>query len=402
MYMLVLDKKKDCCGCSACVNICPVGCISMKPDEEGFLYPKFDEDKCVECGKCEKVCPIKNSPNNTRINEAICARAKDLDIVKKSTSGGFFTPLAKHILENDGTVVGVVCNDKIVIEHIFVKNNNKDELAKLRGSKYVQSDLKNCFSKVKEELEDGTKVCFSGTPCQVSGLLNYLGKDYENLITIDMICKGVPSPKLWRKYVNYQEKKYNSKIKKVSFRNKTYGYHSGTMELVFENGKKYHGSGRIDYFLKSFYKDISSRPSCYACSFKTDKHPSDFTIFESWHASTVVPGLKDDNWGYTSVLINSDKGRELFSSIKDEYEWYSIDKEQAIQLDGIMVRNNSVPHSNRNEFYKDLDNEELDKHIARFIPISKKDYMLESSKTILHKTKILFVLKKIKRRGKRK
>ena len=255
---------------------------------------------------------------------------------------------------------------------------------------------------MKNKLESNQMVCFSGTPCQVSGLLSYLEKDYANLITVDMICKGVPSPKLWKKYVDYQEEKYKSKIVKVSFRKKTYGYHSGTMELVFENGKKYRGSGRVDCYLKSFYKDISSRPSCYECSFKTDKHPSDFTIFESWHASTVVPGLKDDNLGYTSALINTDKGRKLFSDIKGKYEWYSIDKEQAIELDGIMVRKSSVPHPKREEYYKDLDNETLEEHIAKFIPITKKDYMLERSKTILYKTKLLFVLKKIKRRGKRK
>ena len=212
-----------------------------------------------------------------------------------------------------------------------------------------------------------------------------------------MICKGVPSPKLWKKYVEYQEKKYNSKIKQVSFRKRTYGYHSGTMELAFENGKKYRGSGRVDYHLKCFYKDICSRPSCYDCSFKSDKHPSDYTIFESWHASTVVPGLKDDDLGYTSVFINSARGRNLFSEIKDKYEWYPIDKEQAIELDGIMVRNNSKPHPKRNEFYKDLDKESLDKHVARFIPITKKDYLVEKSKTILYKTKLLYIFKRIKK-----
>ena len=398
--MLSINKKQECCGCTACVNACPVNCISMQPDEEGFLYPDFDAEKCIDCNKCDKVCPIKNNLNNTSKIEAICARAKDLEIVKDSTSGGFFTPLAQYVLGQNGAVVGAECNESNSIEHIFV-NDDKD-LAKLRGSKYVQSNLKNVFEEVKKSLESNLTVCFSGTPCQVSGLLSYLDKDYDNLITVDMICKGVPSPKLWKKYVDYQEKRYNSKIKKVYFRKKTYGYHSGTMELVFENDKKYRGSGRVDYYLKSFYKDISSRPSCYDCSFKTDKHPSDFTIFESWHASTVVPGLKDDNLGYTSVLINTDKGRNLFSKIKDRYEWYSIDKEQAIELDGIMVRNNSTPHPKREEYYKDLDNEELDEHIARYIPISKKDYFIERSKTILYKTNILPILKRIKRRRKQK
>ena len=395
--MLVLNKKEECCGCTACANICPVGCISMQPDEEGFLYPNIDKERCIECHKCETVCPIKNKNNNTKEVEAICARAKDLNIVKDSTSGGFFTPIAQYVLDSNGIVVGAICNDDSKIEHIIVNSGNKGDLSKLRGSKYVQSDLNHLFATVRSELETGTKVCFTGTPCQISGLLNYLEKEYENLITIDMICKGVPSPKLWKKYVDFQEKKYNSKIQQVSFRKKTYGYHSGTMELTFENGKKYRGSGRVDYHLKSFYKDICSRPSCYDCSFKSDKHPSDYTIFESWHASTVVPGLKDDDLGYTSVFINTARGRNLFSEIKYKYEWYPIDKEQAIELDGIMVRNNSKPHPKRNEFYKDLDKESLDKHVARFIPITKKDYLVEKSKTILYKTKLLYLFKKIKK-----
>ena len=400
--MLILERKEECCGCTACVNICPVDCIAMQADEEGFLYPHIEKDKCIECNQCAVVCPINNNPKSSAKVDAVCARAKDLNIVRESTSGGFFTPIAQYVLDNDGIVVGAICNKNNTIEHIIVNHSNKEELEKYRGSKYVQSELGNMFSTVKSELEKGTKVCFSGTPCQISGLFNYLKKDYENLITIDMICKGVPSPKLWKKYVDFKEKKYNSKIKQVSFRKKTYGYHSGTMELLFENGKKYCGSGRVDYYLKSFYKDICSRPSCYECSFKSDKHPSDYTIFESWHASTVVPGLKDDNLGYTSVLINSDKGRTLFSQIKDKYEWYPIDKEQAIELDGIMVRNNSKPHPKRYEYYKDLDNESLDKHIEKFIPISKKDYLIEKSKAILFKTKILYLLKRIKRKVKRR
>lgn len=391
--MLHLEKKEDCCGCTACESICPIGCITMQPDEEGFVYPYIDTDKCIDCHKCEKVCPIKKDKKNINRVDAICCRALDKNIVKDSTSGGFFTPLAQHVLEQQGCVIGVECGDDKIIKHISVKNKN--DLNKLRGSKYVQSDLNGVFSDVKKELNNGTMICFSGTPCQVSGLLSYLDKDYENLITVDMVCKGVPSPKLWKKYVDYQEKKYNSKIREVSFRKKTYGYHSGTMELIFENGKKYSGSGRVDFFLKSFYSDISSRPSCYNCSFKSDSHQSDFTIFESWHASTVVPGLKDDDLGYTSVLINSDKARSVFLKIKDKYEWYEIDKEQAIELDGIMVRNNSKPHPKRGEYYQDLDNEELDEHIAKYIPVSKKDYYVENSKSLLYKTKMLQMVKNI-------
>lgn len=395
--MLHFSKKENCCGCTACESICPIGCIAMQPDEEGFVYPNIDKNKCIDCHRCEKVCPIKNNQDNIKQVDAICARASDIGIVKDSTSGGFFTPLAHHILEQKGKVVGAAYYYDKKIEHIIVCDSNREDISRLRGSKYVQSDLKNIFTEVKKELDFGKLICFSGTPCQISGLLNYLDKDYENLITVDVICHGTPSPKLWKKYVNYQENKYKSNIMSVSFRKKTYGYHSGTMELVFENGRKYKGSARVDYMLKSFFGEISSRPSCYECGFKTDTHRSDFTIFDSWHASELVPGLKDDDMGYTNVFINTDKGREVFSAIKKYYEYYTIDKELAIRLDGKMVRNSAIPHQRRNEYYVDLDKEDLDKHIQRFIPISKKDYLVEKSKTILYKTKLLYLFKRIKK-----
>ena len=393
--MIHFEKKEQCCGCTACANICPMECILMQPDEEGFLYPYINKEKCVECNKCETVCPIKNNYTEERKIESICLRSIDKDTVNGSTSGGFFTPLCNYVLENDGVVVGVAFTENKKIEHIFVDCNNRDKVSKLRGSKYVQSYLYDTFSKIKKLLENEKLVCFSGTPCQISGLLSYLGREYKNLITVDVICHGTPSPKLWKKYVDYQERKYDSTVKEVSFRKKTFGYHSGTMELVFENGKKHNGSARVDFMLKSFFSEISSRPSCYDCSFKTDQHQSDFTIFDCWSASKLVPGLKDDDKGYTNVFINSDKGRKLFERLKDEYSWYPVDLEKAISLDGIMVRNSAIPHPRRDEYYLDLDNEELDEHIQRFIPVSKKDIFVENSKSFLYKIKLLNIIKKI-------
>lgn len=393
--MIHLEKKEHCCGCTACANICPTGCISMQPDEEGFLYPNINKEKCIECNKCETVCPIKNNQIEERKIEAVCLRSVDMDTVNESTSGGFFTPLCEYVLKLNGVVVGVAFTENKKIEHILVDNNNRYEVSKLRGSKYVQSYLNDTFSRIKQLLDNERLVCFSGTPCQVSGLIGYLEKDYKNLITVDVVCHGTPSPKLWKKYVDYQERKYNSEIREVSFRKKTYGYHSGAMELMFENGKIHNGSARVDFMLKSFFSEISSRPSCYDCRFKNDQHQSDFTIFDCWSASELVPGLKDDDKGYTNVFINSDKGRILFEGLKDEYEWYPVDLEQAISLDGIMVRNSAKPHPKRNEYYMDLDDEELDEHIQKYIPVSKKDYFVESSKSVLYKTKLLYIIKKI-------
>lgn len=289
-------------------------------------------------------------------------------------------------------MIGVGYNEKLQIKHIIVSNHNKDDLRKITGSKYVQSNLENIFTNIKKILDKKTQVLFSGTPCQVEGLLNFLQKEYDNLITVDVICHGTPSQKIWNEYIKYQEKKYKSKISNFNFRNKTYGYHSGTMMLKFENGKKYYGSARTDFMLKSFFSEISSRPSCYSCSFKKEKHRSDFTIFDCWHASKLNESIKDDDRGYTNLFINTQKGCEIFNNIKDDFVYYESEYKKAIDFDGSMVKNSAIPHENRGEFYKYLNNHSLEETIKEFIPISKKDFIIEKIKLPLYKiglTKII-------------
>ncbi len=398
--MINIVNKAACSGCSACVHVCPKNCIEMKPDEEGFLYPEVDTESCINCGLCDKICPIKIteavSQDNT-VADAFCLRAKSTDVVKDSTSGGFFTPLCEYVLNKNGVVFGAAYTEAKKIEHILVSAENKDDAKLLRGSKYVQSNPGDSFAKVKELLKDGVTVVYSGTPCQVAGLLSFIKEPYDNLITVDLICHGTPSPMLWEKYINYQEQKYKSEVVKVSFRKKTYGYHSGTMELVFKNGKVYHGSARVDYMLKSFFKEISSRPACYECHFKTDHHKSDFTIFDCWSASKLVSGLKDDDLGYTNVFVNTEKGRRLLSELKCFYEYYPVDLEKAIELDGSMVRKSAVPHKERKNYYKNLKETPLPEHINKFIPVTKKDYILENVKGVIYKLGLLNLIKKLKK-----
>ena len=388
------SNKDKCCGCTACMNICPVNAIEMIPDEEGFLYPVVNKEKCINCDLCEKTCPIINKKKvEGKIEEAYALRAKDEKILKTSTSGGFFTPIANWILKN----IGVGFGDEKRIEHVIITNENKKRLPELRGSKYVQSYLGDIYKQTKGLLETGKEVLFSGTPCQVQGLIKFLSKDYENLITVDLICHGVPSPKLWEKYVEYQEKKHNSKIIKVNFRNKTYGYHSGTMNLVFDNGKKYYGSARVDYMLKSFFTEISSRPCCYDCKFKDRKHISDFTIFDAWTVNrTTYNKVKDDDRGYTNIFVNSNKGKEILKKIKKDYTLYEIDIDKAIELDGIMVENSAIPNKNRKEYYKFFKENSIENTIKKFIPVTGKDMIIENIKNILYKMGLLNKIKKIK------
>lgn len=223
-------------------------------------------------------------------------------------------------------------------------------------------------------------------------------RDYDNLITVDLICHGTPSPKLWKKYVEFQEKRYNSKIMQVSFRNKTYGYHSGTMKLVFENGKVYYGSARVDYMLKSFFKEISSRPSCYNCKFKSKNHISDFTIYDCWSIEKLNASIKDDDLGYTNIIVNSLKGKKILDTIKNQFEIYPVELDKQIKYDGIMVEKSAVPNEKRAFYYLGLNENGIEKNVKTYINVTKKDYIIEKVKIILYKTKILNFLKKIRKK----
>ena len=238
-------------------------------------------------------------------------------------------------------------------------------------------------------------MCFVGTTCQVSGLKSYLRKEYENLIAVDLVCHGAPSPKLWEKYLNYQKNEYHSDIEEISFRNKTYGYHSGTMTIRFSNGRVYNGSARVDYMLKSFFREIASRPICYECPFKKIERCSDFTIYDCWHASELVDGLKDDDKGYTNVIVQSKKGADVLIQIRDSYEMYPVDTQKAIELDGSMVLKSAVSHPKRSEYYKDLDSDTLPEHIQRFIPVTKKDLAIERSKILIYRLGVYQGLKSV-------
>lgn len=395
--MLYEDNKVNCCGCTACYNVCPIGAITMEPDFEGFLYPVVDKEKCIGCGACDRVCPIKKfSEPEEGYLKTVALRTRDDEVLSNSTSGGFTTPLVQYVIANGGVVCAASYSPEFKVEHTVIDSCEalESEISKMRGSKYVQSDLGDVYKKLKGHIEAGRLVCFIGTTCQTTGLVTYLGKKYDNLYLVDLVCHGTPSPKLFEKYLDYQKKKYKSNIKNVVFRNKTYGYHSGTMKIEFENGKVYYGSARVDYMLKSFFKEISSRPSCYECKFKTKKRYSDFTIYDAWHAAEMV-GIADDDRGFTHVIIHSQKGEKLLDTIKDSYEMYEVDSDLAVKLDGIMVAQSAHAHPRRKDYYRELYNRGLDEHIEEFIRVSKKDYIVEQSKSFIYKIGLMQILKKL-------
>lgn len=395
--MIQITKKEDCCGCTACANICPKDAIVMQPDEEGFLYPQVLADKCVECGLCEKVCPVANKICiDNRDPKTYVLRTKNEGVLRQSTSGGFVTPLAKWVLKQGGVICAASYDQDFKVVHTILETPDEKKLARIRGSKYVQSDLCDCYSRIKEYLKQERMVCFVGTTCQVNGLKTFLGKDYQGLLCVDLVCHGTPSPKLWDKYLAHQKEKYGAQISEIAFRNKTYGYHSGTMKIAFANGKTYYGSARVDYMLKSFFREIASRPICYQCPFKTLERCSDFTIYDCWHAAQLVAGLKDDDKGYTNVIVQSEKGQDVLEQIKQNYEIYPADTHKAVELDGSMVLKSVVPHAKRAEYYQNLDQSTLPDHVQKFIPISSRDHLIERCKLTLYRLGIYTILKNAK------
>lgn len=393
--MIVINNKENCCGCTACYNACPKKCINMKADLEGFLYPEVNIQDCVECNICDNVCPMNQASLYDDNKEAYCIRTKNNSVLKESAAGGFYTGLCEYVINNNGIAIGAIISEDNEIKHISVTEKNKSYMIRFRGSKYVQSNMDRMFSFVKEKLENNIMVCFSGTPCQVSGLYSFLKRRYNNLITLDFVCRGVASPLFWKKYIDFQEGKYKSKAKRINFRKKTYGYHSCTMEIEFDNGMVYSKGAKNDIFLRCYTSDSCSRPSCYNCHFKNDKHAADLTVFDSWHAETLIK-RHDDDRGYTNLIINNHFGKEIFDKIKDNYYFYSVDIEKAIELDGIMMKKSSIPNSKRNKFYEKIFVGDVKTNIDEMLPISTFEIIEEKSKNILHKLKLLSFAKRVK------
>lgn len=390
----ICKDKTLCTGCTACANICPKSCISMVTDTEGFKYPKIAELQCVNCGFCEKICPVNNPPVIESVKEAYVARYKDLEIVDNSTSGGSYSAFADYTFAKGGLLYGVGYDTDMRVRHFSIDSSEKDRIAEMRGSKYVQSDLDVSFKEIKSELVAGRFVCFSGTPCQVAGLKAYLKKDYENLITVDLVCHGVASPLFFKKYVEYQAGKYKSRPKDIRFRNKTYGYHSGTMMVKFENGKKYYGSGRIDYMLKAYFKGACSRYSCYQCPFKGVSRCSDFTVFDSWHIGQLVSGQVDDDRGYTNIFVHTDKGRTVLQEIASSFTIWQADADNMKNLDGVMIDNNPKMHSCRGNLIDEIAQGSFEAAMQKSLPVSFKDHVLEKVKAVSYRIGVLKFVKK--------
>lgn len=365
--MINIQEKNNCCGCQACYNICPKNAIKMLEDEKGFKYPQVNKEKCVNCGLCEKVCPILNNKQIKNTPKAYACINKDEEIRIQSTSGGIFTLIASAIIKKGGVVFGATFNDEFGVYHTY--SETIDDLKKFRSSKYLQSDMQLSYKKAKEFLDNGKYVLFTGTPCQIEGFKSYLmGKEYDKLYLQDIICHGVPSPLVWKKYKQYREHKMNSKLEQMSFRSKENttwgGYH---VNMRFDNNSKYDINHNDDVYMKAFLKHLSLRESCTDCKFKKNNRLSDITLADFWGIKNVKPELNDEK-GTSLVIINSTKGQELMNEIRELMICEEVDFQKAI--DGNPSFNTvSKANSKADDFFKELDKEDdFEKIVKKYIP----------------------------------
>lgn len=373
--MIDIKVKEDCCGCNACTVICPKQCISMPNDKEGFFYPVVDKDICIDCGLCEKVCPILNKRNGDvdRFEKPLVYAAYNTNQEARldSTSGGLFSALADKMFDQLGYVGGAIYNEDHTVSHIIT--NNRDRLPEIRSSKYLQSFTNTLFPDIKNLLKSGEKILVCATPCQITGLYAYLNHDYENLITCDFICRGVNSPKVFIKYMDMLEKQYNSKADKIKFKNKTYGWHRFSMKVNFENGKSYCKDRYHDLFFVGYLQSGNfARPSCYSCQFKGFPQKSDITLADFWGIEKIDPSM-DQDCGTSLVMVNSVKGKAFYESLGTNIVSKQFTMEQASQANPAMNTSMKSAQNNRRAFFDDLDK-------YSFGEVAKKHFQLPTVK----------------------
>ncbi|MHB8077058.1 Coenzyme F420 hydrogenase/dehydrogenase, beta subunit C-terminal domain [Desulfosporosinus fructosivorans] len=330
----IYSNKKECCGCTACMSICPKQAITMQPDEDGFVYPTVNDDLCVECGLCRKVCAFQNVPVTPNVPLATYAAInRNQSVLAASASGGVFAALALIIFEKNGVIFGCAFNNNMEPEHICV--DNPTNIKNLQGSKYVQSSINVTYADAKLYLEQGRVVLYTGTPCQIAGLKSYLSKDYENLITADIICHGVPSATFFKGYINHLESKLKGKVIDFKFRDKSNGWGLIGKAVYEKNGavRQEFIAPITSYYYSYFLKGDIYRENCYECKYASANRQGDFTMGDYWGIEKAHPEIETRN-GVSVLLVNSAKGMALIERLGNNLDLTKSTFEQAREQNG--------------------------------------------------------------------
>lgn len=334
--MIKITDKHKCCGCEACAQICPKACISMKRDAEGFLYPYANADICINCGLCEKVCPCLNGKEAKETMAVYAAINPDEEVRKQSSSGGVFWMLVQQTIEEGGVVFGAAFDKEWKVCHSSAET--LEEAKKFRGSKYVQSRVNGCYKEAQKALKQGRKVLFSGTACQIAGLKGYLQNDYPNLLTVDVVCHGVPSPGIWRDYLSHIGK--GKTFSDINFRDKSTGWRNYDFLVNFTDGSGIKESHNNNLYMQGFLQDLYLRPSCHNCKVKSGKCGSDLTLGDFWGIEKIRPDL-DDNQGTSVVLANTLQGKNILKKLSLVLN--EVNYDDAISGNPCIIRTTPMP-----------------------------------------------------------
>lgn len=359
--MIEIKNKSLCTGCASCESVCPKSAISMEKDGEGFLYPKVNGAVCVSCSLCDRACPLQNGFPSAENPKVYACRNNDKSVVLSSSSGGVFTLLAKETIEKGGAVFGAGFDADLEVVH--KKAETLEEALEFQGSKYVMSRQNGVFKEVKAILEDGRRVLFSGTPCQTAGLRSFLKEDYQNLLTVDFVCMGAPSPDVWREYKSEKEREHHSKLVFAKFRDKAQGWRDYSMRLRFKNGDEELIPKEKDSYLRGFNRLLFLRESCHDCRFKSLNSGSDITLGDYWGIEKLAPEFFDKD-GVSMVIVKSKKGEEAFSEISGETQSLETSLDNAKETHPSMIK--SIPPSkNREKFYREFKKQPFSKLVKK-------------------------------------